>query len=156
MTFVEAPKSEYTLRIHTNTHAGNFERELCGYVTGQIGDCEVGGDEAAIAIQELQPRELDWFEDNVDKYSDEHGCARPCDVSMNVSGKGFNSVDIYLGDAPPFYIWERIVARVQKYFSHNGVKGAYNDSAARVKVLSIEIVKSKVTVTREVIRAHKV
>ena len=28
--------------IDTDTYAGNFERELCAYVTGIVRDCEVG------------------------------------------------------------------------------------------------------------------
>lgn len=47
------PVSSYDLRgipadvshvvvIHTDSYAGNFERRLCAYATGGIGDCEVG------------------------------------------------------------------------------------------------------------------
>ena len=28
----------FLLVIDTNSYAGNFERQLCAYVTGQIGD----------------------------------------------------------------------------------------------------------------------
>ncbi len=31
----------YLFVIDTDTYAGNFEREMCAYVTGQIGECEV-------------------------------------------------------------------------------------------------------------------
>ncbi len=36
----------YLFVIDTDTYAGSFEREICAYVTGQIGECEVGKEEA--------------------------------------------------------------------------------------------------------------
>lgn len=36
---------DYGLIIETDSYAGNFEREMCAYVVGHIGDCEVGEDE---------------------------------------------------------------------------------------------------------------
>ncbi|MCY8499753.1 hypothetical protein P8917_09350 [Bacillus atrophaeus] len=32
--------------IDTNSYSGNFEREMCAYLTGHIGDCQVGFEEA--------------------------------------------------------------------------------------------------------------
>lgn len=36
--------SKYILVADTNQYAGNFERELCAYITGQYGECSVGAD----------------------------------------------------------------------------------------------------------------
>ena len=36
------PKNGYGLVVKTNSYAGDFEREYCAYVTGQVGECEVG------------------------------------------------------------------------------------------------------------------
>ena len=33
---------KYLFVIDTDSYSGNFEREMCAYCTGQIGDCEVG------------------------------------------------------------------------------------------------------------------
>jgi len=33
---------KYRVLISTNTFATNFEKELCAFVTGQIGECEAG------------------------------------------------------------------------------------------------------------------
>jgi hypothetical protein len=34
----------YVFIIDTEQYAGNFEREMCAYCTGILGDCEVGED----------------------------------------------------------------------------------------------------------------
>lgn len=59
------PTDRYLFVIDTDRYAGNFERERCAYVTGQIGDCGVGKENAEIARQEVP---------------DEHGCARPVSI----------------------------------------------------------------------------
>jgi hypothetical protein len=35
--------------VDTDTYAGNFEREMCAYITGQVGECEVGEEIAKAA-----------------------------------------------------------------------------------------------------------
>lgn len=62
--------------IDTEDYAGNFERELCAYLTGRTGDCEVGDDLAKLFSQETG---LEPFE-NVTQEADEHGCYRPVTI----------------------------------------------------------------------------
>ncbi len=59
--------------IDTEDYAGNFERELCAYLTGCIGDCGVGQDMAELFCEETG---LEPFE-NVMQEADDHGCMRP-------------------------------------------------------------------------------
>ena len=55
--------------IDTNSYAGNFERELCAYITGVIGDCEVG------------KRKIEYDEiEGVAQVADEYACYRPCAI----------------------------------------------------------------------------
>ena len=72
----------YLFVIDTDTYAGNFEREMCAYVTGQIGECEVGKENAEIAKQEI-PEVVAKLEDLVELVPDEHGCARPVSIFPN-------------------------------------------------------------------------
>ena len=55
--------------VDTDTYSGNFERELCGYLTGQydrdMGDEGHGTKEAAIARAELSPEMWDYFDTHV-------------------------------------------------------------------------------------------
>lgn len=61
--------------IDTENYAGNFERELCAYITGRVGECGVGDDMAELFKQEVgEPFE------NVVEEGDEHGCYRPATI----------------------------------------------------------------------------
>ena len=73
----------YTLIIDTNLYSGHFEREMCGYITGQIGECGVGSEEASEAEKSLSPVLKNWFDDNIQQRADEgesDGCMRPCAI----------------------------------------------------------------------------
>jgi hypothetical protein len=69
----------YLFVIDTDSYAGNFEREMCAYVTGKIGECGVGDKEAELAKQEI-PGVVAQLEDLVELVPDEHGCTRPCSI----------------------------------------------------------------------------
>jgi len=69
--------------IDTNMYSGNFERELCAYITGVVGDCEVGTNK--IEFNEI---------DGVMQVADDHGCERPVAAYETPNcfnnGMGFN------------------------------------------------------------------
>lgn len=68
-------KSPFAFIIDTDSYAGNFERELCAYITGHIGDCGVGEVNAARFKDEVgEPFE------NVTVEADDHGCCRPVTI----------------------------------------------------------------------------
>ena len=67
---------EYELLIKTNSYAGNFEREMCAFLVGSIGDCEVG---AELVENEIANR----FADLTISKPDDHGCSRPVDVDWS-------------------------------------------------------------------------
>src|ERR1051326_8259449 len=64
--------------IDTEQYAGNFERDMCAYITGQIGDCEVGKEYANLFKK--QSIVNDDFFDNIQSRADDHGCYRPCSI----------------------------------------------------------------------------
>jgi len=68
----------YEFVIDTNEYAGNFERQMCAYVTGCIGDCGVGDDIADIVRDDIaQSGFSEPIDDLVISLPDEHGCHRP-------------------------------------------------------------------------------
>jgi hypothetical protein len=79
---IKQNKSKYVLVIDTEQYAGNFERELCAYCTGQIGECEVGDDEAKVFHEEVPADPfVDKHGDSVlEQRPDDSGspCLRPC------------------------------------------------------------------------------
>ena len=72
----------YLFVIDTDTYAGNFERQMCAYITGQIGECEVGKEQAELAKQEI-PNMLTQLEELIEHVPDEHGCHRPVSIFPN-------------------------------------------------------------------------
>jgi hypothetical protein len=73
--------------IDTETYSGTFERELCAYATGTIGECEVGMEEA----RQFNESGLDpnMFREAVLQVPDEHCCQRP--VSIRPTPGWFNN-----------------------------------------------------------------
>lgn len=75
--------TSYKFIIDTDQYSGNFERQMCAYITTLVGDCGVGediADEALEAASEEDHRmfkRLDWL---VVSEPDEHGCSRPCSI----------------------------------------------------------------------------
>lgn len=71
--------------VDTEQYAGNFERPLCAYMTGRIGDCGVGKTEQKIFDYEMGVGEDDLddekhpFQFVIDR-ADEHGCNRPVSI----------------------------------------------------------------------------
>jgi hypothetical protein len=63
--------------VDTDSYAGNFERELCAYMTGIVGECGVG--EEGQKLYEADGHEP--LEDLVDAWvPDDHGCHRPAAI----------------------------------------------------------------------------
>lgn len=86
---VRKPRSEeasnlYIFCIDTEAYAGNFERSMCAFLTGMVGECEVGQGEAKTFVKEgYEP-----LVGLVTKEPDEHGCYRP--VAIQATPGWFN------------------------------------------------------------------
>ncbi|KKK83825.1 hypothetical protein LCGC14_2789530, partial [marine sediment metagenome] len=42
MSKEENKSDSWIFIIDTDSYAGNFEREMCAYITGRVGECGVG------------------------------------------------------------------------------------------------------------------
>jgi|WetSurMetagenome_2_1015567.scaffolds.fasta_scaffold619841_2 hypothetical protein len=81
-------KDGYGFVIQTNEYTGNFEREMCAFVTGQTGECGVGEEFVDEAITEQF--------DNVMCVADDHGCHRP----VSLHDKNNNDLVIFFEEKP--------------------------------------------------------
>lgn len=81
-------KKYNVLIVKTNKYTGNFEREMCAYATGQIGDCEVGEKLINPTISEITER-------YIEEEPDEHGIFRPVDIFDGEGEDGGNSLCIF-------------------------------------------------------------
>ncbi len=98
----------YIFEINTNKYAGNFERNMCAFATGIIGECEVGDSYVEQDIKDL-------FEDDVQQVSDEHGCYRPCSADGN-------TVEIYFYNHPSRQQISLMKERIEEYGSENDLE----------------------------------
>jgi hypothetical protein len=87
----DGPKEGFAFIVDTDQYAGNFEREMTAFLTGRIGDCEVG--------EELI-EELPISFDNVLDVADDHGCYRPTSCWQSPDSVANNSVAIFFETRP--------------------------------------------------------
>jgi len=66
--------------VDTDKYAGNFERELCAYMTGQVGECGVGEENAKRFEREVDEATAERMEWIVGMAPDDHGCHHPAKI----------------------------------------------------------------------------
>lgn len=111
----------YLFIIDTNSYAGNFEREMCAYITGKTGECEVGHELAEIAEREI-PEEIEQFEDVIEWVPGEHG-SQIVTIFDNPNHKHeYNSVAIYFCSIPSPKLVKLLKERAQKFAKDRRIK----------------------------------
>ncbi len=70
---------KYIFIIDTDSYAGNFERYMCAYLTGKIGECGVGREMAKI----FENDKIKINFNNIEDTADENGCYRPVEIQPN-------------------------------------------------------------------------
>jgi hypothetical protein len=88
----------FVLVIETNKYAGNFEREMCAFVTVQIGECGVG-DKIASKVENELPDFYERMDEIIGSQYDDNGCSRPTSGAINKNGE-YNNVEIYFNEMP--------------------------------------------------------
>ena len=73
-------ETEYLFVIDTDQYTGNFERELCAYITGQVGECGVGQIIVDKIEKDLELDYVKYIHTHILLKPDEHGCARPVSI----------------------------------------------------------------------------
>ncbi len=133
----EFPNDEKVIIFDTEDYAGNFERPMIAYITGQIGECGVGVEAADRASKELPDDVLTWFEEHVVHTADEHGCRRPTSIvptpgmylgedhehhqgDPEAEGRppAYCSVELVVDEWPGPEIMGRIAYRVKHFCEH--------------------------------------
>ena len=138
--------------IDTDAYAGNFEREMCAYITGQIGDCCVGDKKAALAAEELaevtifngeeQEPILEYFEYSVEHEGDEHGCYRPVQIWDDLDN-GYKSLAIFFNEIPPDEVLAIMLERAKEFAAtYRSYSGA---EITPFQVYAIRVLEPKMT-----------
>jgi hypothetical protein len=109
---------EYRFVINTNRYAGNFEREMCAYITGQVGECGVGSSLAGEFNAEEGADLADEFERIIKFKMDDVGCSRPVSLS-NVDS---NNLEIYFEERPKEEILVVMKRRAKEFCKKNNIE----------------------------------
>lgn len=72
----EPTENCFVFVVDTDSYAGGFERQLCAFATGSLGDCRVGKEEAEI-MQSQYPDSYQEFADIILQVADENQVFRP-------------------------------------------------------------------------------
>lgn len=104
----------YVLVIKTNKYAGNFEREMCAYMTGVVGEYGVGEETACEQFNIESSYESPWF-DKVAILPDEQGCDCPASV---LDPPNHTSVGIAFHEKPSNKELQELKARAHAYCEH--------------------------------------
>ena len=156
----------YTLIIDTNGYSGNFEREMCGYITAQVGECGVGQEKAVEAKHELSQETQRWFEQYVVQRSEDDedsGCMRPCAIvptpgrvndgmgvhydTAGYTGKSaypaYESVGIFLSAPPTAEIFRVAKERAEEFVKQY----RENMPDKELKIVNVRLIENVRTVT---------
>lgn len=130
----------YKFIVKTDKYTGNFERQLCAYITGQIGECEVGDKQAKDFKDEYGEEICSMFEEIIQNKADEHGCYRPCNIrqthpeadnyvheTYEYNGNTYNSVchndmEIYFYNKPTQEMIDIMKKRAYEYGKMKNIK----------------------------------
>lgn len=129
----------------TREYAGNFERDMCAFITSRTGDIFVG-EEIADAVRDSL-KHLDWYENNIYPREDEEGLERlvecwPTPGRVNYKGyfdfndetranfpafvspethPAYHSVAILVDELPPEEVLAEMVERAQLFCKQRGL-----------------------------------
>lgn len=113
--------------IDTNSYSGNFERELCTYMTGNIRDCEVGEEYANMFLEKYKEPLND-----VCYVPDEHSCYRPVIIFKGLNNSHYTSVLIKFDNELNTEKIEFLKERAYEFFKLYG---------KNVKIIDFRIIK---------------
>lgn len=170
----------YIVVVDTNMYSGAFERELCAYLTGQIGECGVGSHIATGESNNI--KHIQWWVEHAlyldeDSDPDEHKCYRPVSIFLNPryynNGYGhhflikdyrtgptfpaYNSVAIFVNNIPPNEVMEEFKERVafieknMHTIMSNSMQSFNNKQYNHLKFEGIRIIKRTTEVCETVI-----
>ena len=131
--------------IDTDSYAGNFERDMCAFLTGHTGDCGVG--------QDLVDPDADYSLFNEDEeiivqVPDDHGTMRPTSMYPTPQPDGkreYNSVVIFFAERPTTeqieFMKEKSKSFNDAYIANDGFYSKYPETYKPVTITGFRVVE---------------
>jgi len=139
----DGPKEGFAFVIDTEQYAGNFEREMTAYLTGHIGDCEVG-------IDMPKPKVSDEFFVNVMDVADEHGTYRPTTCYPLSKTQIYNVVAIFFYEKPSeeqIHFMKERVKDFPEVFKTEGRMAQFHKNDPLIQITGFRLIEFKHIVT---------
>ena len=136
--------TQYAVIVKTDSYAGNFEREMTAYITGEIGECEVGSKLLPLFVKDLG-KNVSPFLDAIDHVPDEHGCHRPC-IIYNDNDE-YNSFAIFFSFVPAIDQLDLIIERANMYCTDKRLKAISRFISRPKKILRVFPIKIETRVS---------
>lgn len=144
-------KAPWTFVIDTDGKAwvGNFERELCAYCTGMIGECEKGIEEANEFFNDfdLVGEEESLFFEKVNCYvMDEQGCGRPASIWKTPGNKRYSGVAIFFNKKPTDELISIMKERAYKFAEERPDRKKYEEmKIEKINITGFRLIGQTVT-----------
>ena len=139
--------------IDTDQYAGNFEREMCAYCTGTIGQCGVGEEIANLFEEDFELEDDKYGEDNpfidyVDNWvMGEDGCGRPTSIWGGPADNNCNSVAIFFQQEPTEEHIKIMKERSSDFAKNRPDRKDYWEGDKPMTILGFRLLKQVVTTT---------
>ena len=131
--------------IDTADYAGNFERDLCAFITGALGDCEVGAEMSELFTSQVKKSNKYLFA-NIASEPDDNGCHRPVTIYKNEDDK-YHSVAILFEDKPNKWQIQLMKERSEQFAN---MPNKYLPGSKRIsKILGFRLIKNIITRTTQ-------
>lgn len=130
--------------IKTNKYAGNFERQMCAYCTGVLGECGVGGKEREIFLREAGEND-EKFSKSVLLLPHCDGCNRPC----SIWGPDYKDVAIFFHERPTDEMIGLMISRAHEYTTTWCPQAEFEWNRHEIEILGLELHKEEVKTTLE-------
>lgn len=165
--------ADFIFVIDTDQYSGNFEREMCAYVTGAVGECRVGNKEADLFKEEVNDDQLTdktlWVADDDSpcyrpaspwpspgRHNDGHG--RHFDDTVETDGHkwpAYESVAIFFCEKPTAEDIASMKERAYKYVQYAyDTRRDYQMHVPKINIKGFRLIaQTKVVEMREVLVA---
>jgi hypothetical protein len=107
--------AKFAIVIQTDSYGGNFEREMCAYTTGHIGECYVGANLVDVSI-------YDKFSGYICEEADDSGCYRPVGLGCDIEGYTNQDVVIFFHIKPTTELIDIIKERLVDFAIKEKIK----------------------------------
>ena len=137
------PNSPWLFVIDTADFAGNFERDLCAFITGRVGDCGVGDEMSKLFMSQVKKSDEYLFA-NVTTEPDDNGCHRPVTIYKNKDDK-YHSVAIFFDEKPTKWQIQLMKERSEQFAN---MPNKWKTGSNRIsKILGFRLIKNIITRT---------